>query len=79
MKNIVVVMVGSNQHHDLAIEPGTTARDILREVGAENFILFKDDGQRTLNPNDNVYQLVTDGEKLFAGPKSQVADETEPP
>jgi hypothetical protein len=79
MKNIVVVMVGTDQHHDLAIEPGTTARDILRQIGAENFVLYKDAGQRSLNNTENVYPLVQDGEKLFAGPSTKVADETDPP
>lgn len=72
MKNVVVIVAGSGQHHDLAIEPGTNARDILEQVGLSGYVLSKDAGQHTFGEIENVYVAVDDGEKLYAAAKADV-------
>jgi hypothetical protein len=72
MKNIVVIIAGSGQHHDLTIEAGTTARDILQQVGLQGYVLSKDAGQHTFGETENVYAAVDDGEKLHAAAKTDV-------
>lgn len=76
MKNIVVIIAGSGQPHDLAIEPGTTARDILGKLGLNGYVLSKDAGQHTFGENENIYPEVDDGEKLYAASKTDVGQTT---
>ncbi len=75
MKNIVVIVAGSGQHHDLTIEAGTTARDILQQVGLQGYVLSKDAGQHAFGETENVYAAVDDGEKLHAATKTDVGRE----
>ena len=72
MKNVVVVVAGSGQHHDLAIEAGTTTRDILQQVGLQGYVLSKDAGQHPFGESENIYAAVDDGEKLYAAAKTDV-------
>jgi len=72
MKNVVVIIAGSGQHHDLTIEAGTTARDILQQIGLQGYVLSKDAGQHTFGETENVYAAVDDGEKLHAAAKTDV-------
>jgi len=73
MKNIVVTAAGTGDYRDLQIEPGTTAQDILNELGFQNYFLIKDDGQYRFGATENVYPAVSDGEKLYATSKADVA------
>lgn len=72
MKNIVVQMAGSDQYHDLTIEAGTTARDVLQQLGLQGYVLSKDNGQHTFGDTENVYASVDDGEKMHAAAKTDV-------
>lgn len=70
MKNVVIIVAGTGQHHDLTIAPGTTPRDILAQVGLTEYRLSKD-GQ-VLGESENIYTLIDDGEKLHASAKTDV-------
>jgi len=72
VKNVVAMIAGSGQHHDLTIEAGTTARDILQQVGLQGYVLYKDNGQHPFGETENVYASVDDGEKLQAAAKTDV-------
>lgn len=73
MKNIAVVMAGSGgQIRDLTIKPGTTARDILHEVGMENGILSRGGNSAPFAATDNVYTDVENGTKLYASSEADV-------
>ncbi len=66
MKNVVVIVAGSGQHHDLSIEAGTTARDILQQIGLQGFVLTKDGDHKSFGEDESVYEAITDGQKLYA-------------
>jgi len=72
MKRIAVIVVGSGQIHDLTINPGTTAREILREIGLEDYNLSKQNESHPFGLDENVYVEVQDGEKLNAATKVDV-------
>lgn len=74
MKNITVIVAGTGQHHDLAIEPGTTASDILRQINLAGYRLTRNNGQFAIDPNENLYPILTDGEKLAATAKTDVGN-----
>ncbi|MFC1865142.1 hypothetical protein ACFLYB_00300 [Chloroflexota bacterium] len=72
-KNIAVVVAGSQGQEikDLALKPGTSARDILQTLGLDNYVISKGDGN-IFGPRDNVYEKVEDGEKLYATTQAEV-------
>jgi len=72
MKNVLVTVAGSGDHHDLAIEPGTTAKEILKQTGLLGYVLSKENGKYPFGETENVYTEVDDGEKLFAATKADV-------
>ncbi len=72
MKNVVVIVAGTGQMHDLTIQPGTSARDILTQLGLQGYVLSKDRGQHPFGETENVYPEVDDGEKLYAAAKTDV-------
>lgn len=73
MKRIAVVVVASGQIHDLTINPGTTAREILREIGLEDYNLSRQNESHPFALDQGVYEAVIDGEKLQASTKVDVA------
>ncbi len=72
MKRIAVIVVSSGQIHDLTINPGTTAREILREIGLEDYNLSRQNEPHPFGLDENVYTVVQDGEKLNAATKVDV-------
>jgi len=72
MKRIAVSVVASGQIHDLTINPGTTAREILREIGLEDYDLLRQNESHPFGLDENVYAIVQDGEKLNARAKVDV-------
>lgn len=74
-KRIVVLVDGAPQGGDLLngeIEPGTTARDVLRHFGLINYALLLQ-GQTTHLSGDQVlWSIVEDGAKLRATPIAEV-------
>lgn len=72
MKQIVVIVAGTGQHHDLSVEPGTAARDILRQVNLPDYVLSKDNGNFVFGADENIYPKIADGEKLAATARTDV-------
>lgn len=73
MKNITVVPAVGGPPKDMSIAPGTTARDILRELGCdESFILTNGRGAEPFGYDENVYPMVQDGAKLYASTPVEV-------
>jgi len=72
-KNIAIIVAGAQGQEikDLAIKPGTTARDVLQTLGLDRYVISKGDG-KVLGPRDNVYEQVEDGEKLYATTEAEV-------
>ena len=72
MKNIVVIIAGTGQAHDLTVQPGTTAGDILGQLSLNGYNLAKDQGRHIFGETENIYPEVQDGEKLHAISKTDV-------
>lgn len=67
MKNITVCVAETGRYHDMSIKPGTTAREIISEVGlAANYLLSRGHSREPFGAEENVYESVADGSKLFA-------------
>jgi hypothetical protein len=67
MKNITIVPATGGAYTDLAIAPGTTPRDVKKQVGlAENYVLTRGRGTEPIPDTENLYETVSDGTKLFA-------------
>lgn len=78
MKQIAIIMAASGNAATLAIEPGTTPRDIRRQLNLdENFILTSGRGAEAFGDNENLYPLVPDGAKLYASTPVEVGNQDE--
>jgi hypothetical protein len=73
-KRVAVVVAGSDQIRDIEIRPGTTAGDILTQLGLADYMLSKGPNQPFFAASDSVYDKVNDGEKLFASTKAEVGE-----
>lgn len=72
-KRITVVSAESGKHHDLMIQPGTSAREILNQLGLDdNFILTTGRGQEPFAAQENVFESIPDGAKLYASTPVEV-------
>ena len=68
MKRIIVSVAGTDgrgEYKDVQLLPGTKARDLLGKFGLTGFQLSRPEGG-AFDLNDDVYQAVADGQKLFA-------------
>ena len=72
MKKLTVVVAGTGQIRDIEIQPGTTARDILNQLGIPDYLLSKGPNDPFFAAGESVYDKVTDGEKIFASTKAEV-------
>ncbi len=72
MKQLLVVVAGSGRTHDTNIQPGTTASDVLSQLGLTDYLLSKDPGGAFFAAAESVYEKVKDGEKVFASTKADV-------
>jgi len=50
MKKLSVVVAGTGQIKDIEIEPGTTAKDILDQLGLQDYLLSKGQTILSLRP-----------------------------
>jgi len=57
---------------DRTVAPGTTAADLLRDIGLPNGLLSKNRDGEFLANADTVYDKITDGQKLFASTPASV-------
>jgi hypothetical protein len=68
MKHIIVSVAGSEgkrEYKDVQIMPGTKSRDVLAKLNLNGFQLSRPDGG-SYDFNDDLYQAVADGQKVFA-------------
>jgi hypothetical protein len=72
MKHLSVVMAGQGTIHDIRIEPGTTAGDILNQLNLKDCLLSKGKDEPFFANAESVYGKVGDGEKIYASTKAEV-------
>lgn len=68
MKKIIVAVAGTEgkqEYKDVQILPGTKPRDVLAKLGLNGFQLSKPEGG-AFGFNDDLYQAVADGQKVYA-------------
>lgn len=68
MKEIVIAVAGSegkSEYKDVKILPATKARDVLSKLKLQGFQLMKPEGGAFAR-NDDLYQAVEPGQKIFA-------------
>jgi len=66
-KRIAVRIAGSpREPQDLTIQPGTTAGEILRQLGLEGYLLSAKNSQTYFGDDEVVYGQVVDGDLLYA-------------
>jgi hypothetical protein len=75
MKKICVSVVGSGQLHEVNIEPGTTAGDILRGLKLSDYLLSRSPSADFFANAESVYDKIPEGQKLFASTKATVGGE----
>jgi len=72
MKRLSVVVAGTGQIRDVEIQPGTTARDVLTQLGLPDYLLSKGPNDPFFAAGESVFDKVNDGEKIFASTKAEV-------
>jgi len=72
MKRLSVVVTGSGQIRDLEIQSGTTAGDVLAQLGLTDYLLTKSANDPFFAAAESIYDKVGDGEKVFASTKAEV-------
>jgi hypothetical protein len=72
MKKLTVVVAGTGQFHDVEIQPGTTAGDILHQLNLPEYLLSSGPNQPFFAAAETVYDKVKNGEKVFASTKAEV-------
>lgn len=68
MKRIIVAVAGTEgkrEYKDIQILPGTKSRDVMGKLGLNGFQLSRPEGG-AFAFNDDLYQAVSDGQKIFA-------------
>jgi hypothetical protein len=75
VKHITVIPAAGGANTDLVIEPGTTPRDIRRQLNLdENFILTCGRGAEAFGDDEDLYPRVPDGSKLYAATPVEVGN-----
>jgi hypothetical protein len=72
MKRLSVVIAGTGQIRDVDIEPGTSAGDILNQLGLDDYLLSKGPNEPFFAQAESVFDKVGNGEKIFASTKAEV-------
>jgi hypothetical protein len=72
MKKVCVSIVGSGQLHEITIQPGTTAGDILRDLNLPDYLLSRSPSADFFAATESVYEKIADGQKVFASTKATV-------
>lgn len=68
MKQIIISVAGTDgtrEYKDVQLLPGTKPRDVLAQLNLNGFQLNKAEGG-AFGFNDDLYQAVADGQKIFA-------------
>ena len=72
MKRLSVVVAGSGQIKDRDIQPGTTAGDVLAQLGLSDYLLSKGPNDPFFANAESIYDKVENGEKIYASTKAEV-------
>lgn len=73
MKRATVFVAGTNRGpQDVVIQPGTTAHDVLTQLGLEGYMLSAKSGQTYFGDDENLYPKVLDGDLLYATSEAEV-------
>jgi hypothetical protein len=74
MKDIAVKIAGSDQPPiDRRIAPGTTAGELLADLGLAGYLLSSGPASKKFfGEDENIYVSVTDGDKLYASSPAEV-------
>lgn len=72
MKKVCVSIVGSGQLHEITIQPGTTAGDVLRGLNLADYLLSRSPSADFFAENESIFEKVSDGQKIFASTKATV-------
>lgn len=73
MKRFAVVVAGSTRGpQDVTIQPGTTAREVLNQLGLNGYLLSTKGAQTYFGEDENLYPLVVDGDLLYATTAAEV-------
>jgi len=78
MKRITISVAGTDgkrEHTDVELMPGIKPRDVLAKLNLDGFQLSKPEGG-AFDFNDDLYQAVSDGQKVFATKSDVVAGES---
>lgn len=65
-KNVELVVAGSGEIRELAIEPGTTVRDVLAATGLEGYQLSRGSNQPFLRLDEDLHRVAPEGTRLYA-------------
>jgi len=75
-KQITVIPATGGAYSDLTIQPGTTPRDVKTQLGLEtNYVLTRGRGTEPIPDDENLYEKVEDGTKLYATTDVQWGEE----
>ena len=73
MKDILVVVAGTGDRKPVSIKPGTTARDLLDQLGLQQYQLSADGDPGNIIPLDaDIYNTVRNGQKVWATTGAEV-------
>jgi hypothetical protein len=73
MKRITVVVAGTTRGpQDKTIQPGTTAHEVLTDLGLEGYLLSPKGGTTYFGDDENLYPQVLDGDLLYATSSAEV-------
>jgi hypothetical protein len=71
-KSVTVLLAGTTTTYTPDIQPGMTARALLKQLGIKGY-LKKADEALPFGAREDLYPRVEDGEKLVATPSTPVA------
>jgi hypothetical protein len=73
VKRLSIVVAGSTRGaQDVTIQPGTTAHDVLNQLGLEGYLLSAKGGQTYFGDDENLFPQVLDGDLLYATSTAEV-------
>jgi hypothetical protein len=74
-KALALIVSGApegQQHHDISIEPGTRAIDVLNQFNLQGYVLSREGSNQIFAAEEVLYNLVTEGDKIRASPVATV-------
>jgi hypothetical protein len=73
MKRLSLVVAGSTRGaQDVTIQAGTTAHEVLNQLGLEGYLLSAKGSNTYFGDDENLYPKVLDGDLLYATTTAEV-------